>query len=105
MYLRPLLGKDDRENNSAHSWLVHVFTRPGSKPEVSALPSQVCSTLKSGHRPAGPACPHRAIQNRLNKTPVKSLVWKKPQVGFFFSKTEDLASEPCPPARSASPQG
>src|SRR5713226_7388947 len=30
-YLRPLLGEDDRENNSAHSWLVHVFTQPGSK--------------------------------------------------------------------------
>ena len=50
-----------------------------SKPEVSALPSQVCSTLKSGHRPAGPACPHRAIRNRLNKTPVKSLAWKQPE--------------------------
>src|SRR6267142_1139999 len=28
--LRPLLREDDRENNSAHSWLVHVFTQPGS---------------------------------------------------------------------------
>src|SRR6266403_4952388 len=32
--LRPLLREDDRENNSAHSWLVHVFTQPGSKAEV-----------------------------------------------------------------------
>ncbi len=64
-----------------HEMLVDVAI--GSKPEVSALPSQVCSTLKSGHRPAGPACPHRAIRNRLNKTPVKSLAWKQPQVGFF----------------------
>jgi len=31
--LRPLLREDDRENNSAHSWLVHVFTQPGSKSE------------------------------------------------------------------------
>src|SRR6266478_5921866 len=31
--LRPPLREDDRENNSAHSWLVHVFTQPGSKPE------------------------------------------------------------------------
>jgi hypothetical protein len=31
--LRPLLREDDRENNSAHSWLVHVFTQPGSKAE------------------------------------------------------------------------
>jgi hypothetical protein len=28
--LRPLLREDDRENNSAHSWLVLVFTQPGS---------------------------------------------------------------------------
>ena len=25
--LRPLLGQDDRENNSAHFWLVYVFTQ------------------------------------------------------------------------------
>src|SRR6266849_5925927 len=31
--LRPLLRDDDRENNSAHSWLVHVFTQPESKAE------------------------------------------------------------------------
>src|SRR5882724_11619182 len=34
-YLRPPLGEDDRENNSAHSWLVHVFTQPGSKAKYS----------------------------------------------------------------------
>src|SRR5258708_36267107 len=28
--LRPPLREDDRENNSAHSWLVHGFTQPGS---------------------------------------------------------------------------
>jgi hypothetical protein len=28
--LRLLLGEDDRENNSAHFWRVHVFTQPGS---------------------------------------------------------------------------
>ena len=43
--LRLLLREDDRENNSAHSWLVHVFTQPGSKADLnrdgsmSALPS------------------------------------------------------------------
>src|SRR5260370_5479229 len=31
--LRPLPKEDDRENNSAHSWLGHVFTQPGSKSE------------------------------------------------------------------------
>jgi hypothetical protein len=28
--LRLLLGEDDRENNSALFWRVHVFTQPGS---------------------------------------------------------------------------
>src|SRR5258705_13887582 len=37
-YLRPLLGEDDRENNSAHSWLAHVFTQPGSKGDVRWCP-------------------------------------------------------------------
>ena len=35
--LRLLLREDDRENNSAHSWLVHVFTQPGSKAEKLRL--------------------------------------------------------------------
>src|SRR5213075_2545208 len=34
--LRPPLREDDRENNSAHSWLVHVFTQPGSKAALTA---------------------------------------------------------------------
>src|SRR5882757_4132446 len=38
--LRPPLREDDRENNSAHSWLVHVFTQPGSKPEK--LHASIC---------------------------------------------------------------
>src|SRR5258708_8023526 len=33
--LRPLLREDDRENNSAHSWLLHVFTQPGQKAKYS----------------------------------------------------------------------
>src|SRR6202790_4252211 len=36
--LRPLLREDDRENNSAHSWVVHVFTQPGSKATVLRCP-------------------------------------------------------------------
>ena len=37
--LRPLLREDDRENNSAHSWLVHVFTRLyTARNVISALP-------------------------------------------------------------------
>src|SRR5467141_416430 len=34
--LRPLLREDNRENNSAHSWLVHVFTQPGSDSDLGA---------------------------------------------------------------------
>src|SRR5258707_14095996 len=58
--LRPPLREDDRENNSAHSWLVHVFTQPGSKTEVAPLDRQVRSTLKSRHRQVTPACPESA---------------------------------------------
>src|SRR5258708_4716325 len=58
--LRPLLREDDRENNSAHSWLVHVFTQPGSDSDIAALLRDVCSALKSGHRQAVPARPKSA---------------------------------------------
>src|SRR5713226_7869195 len=34
--LRPPLREDDRENNSAHSWLVHVFTQPGPRGSAAA---------------------------------------------------------------------
>ena len=40
-YLRPPLGEDDRENNSAHSWLVHVFTQPGSFATEMGCPRDV----------------------------------------------------------------
>jgi hypothetical protein len=43
--LRPLLREDDRENNSAHSWLVHVFTQPGSFATEMGLPCHVRFTL------------------------------------------------------------
>src|SRR5260370_32573113 len=45
--LRPLLREDDRENNYAHFWRVHVFTQPGSTAEVAPLKRHVRSTLKS----------------------------------------------------------
>src|SRR6266852_8441426 len=47
--LRPPLREDDRENNSAHSWLVHVFTQPGSEAEVLASQSDVSFGLHSRH--------------------------------------------------------
>ncbi len=34
--LRPLLREDDRENNSAHSWLLHVFTQPGPEADIGS---------------------------------------------------------------------
>src|SRR5260370_13032370 len=47
--LRPLLREDDRENNSAHSWLVHVFTQPGSKPEKLAMSTCFPLYPETGH--------------------------------------------------------
>jgi hypothetical protein len=48
-YLRPPLGEDDRENNSAHSWLVHVFTQPGSNCDKQACRWRVRSSLNIRH--------------------------------------------------------
>src|SRR2546430_7665773 len=52
--LRPPLREDDRENNSAHSWLVHVFTQPGSLAEAATSLRHVRSTPRKqtqfGHR-------------------------------------------------------
>jgi len=50
-YLRTLLGEDDRENNSAHSRLVHVFTQPGSKTEIAPRNSDFRSSINSRHSP------------------------------------------------------
>src|SRR5260370_33221366 len=58
--LRLLLREDDRENNSAHSWLVHVFTQPGSKTEVSALPLHFRFTPQSRHQLSPLRGPFRA---------------------------------------------
>src|ERR1700676_4713362 len=41
--LRPLLREDDRENNSAHSWVVHVFTQPVSIATEMGCPRYVRS--------------------------------------------------------------
>jgi hypothetical protein len=63
--LRPPLREDDRENNSAYSWLVHVFTQPGSKAEVAAFPNQVRCSLNNGHIPrrAARLCQQRTFTN------------------------------------------
>src|SRR6266403_424254 len=55
--LRPLLREDDRENNSAHSWLVHVFTQPGSSTDFTSLKCDVCCSPESrrGSVPQGQA--------------------------------------------------
>jgi hypothetical protein len=68
-YLRQLLGEDDRENNSAHSWLVHVFTQPGSKAEVAAFPELVrCSPNngRSSRRAARLLCAMNRLMHRSN---------------------------------------
>src|SRR5467141_1065983 len=59
-YLRPLLGEDDRENNSAHSWLVHVFTQPGSIATFWPCANHFRSCPTSGRFGAAPACLKRA---------------------------------------------
>src|SRR5258705_5620089 len=48
--LRPLLGEDDRENNSTHSRLVHVFTQPGAIATKTLRPRYVCSPADSDRR-------------------------------------------------------
>jgi hypothetical protein len=83
--LRPLLREDDRENNSAHSWLVHVFTQPGSLADMTGWlrklqqgrmsvvgpDSDICvflndvrSTPTNGSRAARTARPFRAKRRR-----------------------------------------
>src|SRR6476660_6392428 len=58
--LRPLLREDDRENNSAHSWLLHVFTQPGSKAALTGPKSDFRSTPESGLKTDISPCPFRA---------------------------------------------
>src|SRR5258707_13250816 len=58
--LRPPLREDDRENNSAHSWLVHVFTQPGSKGEIltrsRCFPLYPRKRTHVGHRAMSEKC-------------------------------------------------
>src|SRR5258706_2307388 len=63
--LRPLLREDDRENNSAHSWLVHVFTQPGSSTDFTSLKCDVRWSPESrrGSVPQGQA-------NWVNSSPL-----------------------------------
>src|SRR6266446_2537677 len=58
--LRPLLREDDRENDSAHSWLVHVFTQPGSKAALTAPKTDFRYTPESGLKTDIAPCPFRA---------------------------------------------
>src|SRR2546430_9896533 len=55
--LRPLLGQDDRENNSAHSWLVNVFTQPGSLTDLAAPKFGFRSSPESGLKSDIEPCP------------------------------------------------
>src|SRR5713101_8140186 len=58
--LRPLLREDDRENNSAHSWLVHVFTQPWSKPDLPPLDRDVRFAALNGLKSDIAPCPESA---------------------------------------------
>src|SRR6266699_2319907 len=52
--------EEKRENNSAHSLLVHVFTQPGSKAALTAPKSNFRFTPKSGPRSDIAPCPKSA---------------------------------------------
>src|SRR5437667_1036540 len=67
--LRPLLREDDRENNSAHSWLVHVFTQPGSKPEKTSMRAHVFRFApESGHRETQRPSPFCATSGLMHRS-------------------------------------
>src|SRR5216683_4542074 len=66
--LRPLLREDDRENNSAHSWLVHVFTQPGSFASFLASADGFRSSLGSGHRHGRSACLKSATSGLMHRS-------------------------------------
>src|SRR6266403_4642677 len=69
--LRPLLREDDRENNSAHSWLVHVFTQRGSKAALTAPKSNFRFTPESGLNSDIAPCP--AANNGHRKSDLAGL--------------------------------
>src|SRR6478672_8580257 len=66
--LRPLLREDDRENNSAHSWLLHVFTQPGSKAALTGPKSDFRSTPESGLKSDIEPCPFRAKPRLMHRS-------------------------------------
>src|SRR5258705_9537675 len=68
--LRPLLREDDRENNSAHSWLVHVFTQPGSKTDFDTRNHQVRFAPQERTSSVAPSPPVSAIsRSRRHELP------------------------------------
>jgi len=58
--LRPLLGEDDRENNSARSRLGLIFTQPGSRADLTGPQSDFRFTPESGLKSDIRPCPFRA---------------------------------------------
>jgi hypothetical protein len=87
-YLRPLLREDDRENNSAHSWLVHVFTQPGhSRPNwavcaMSGLPpiaTELRTSLEVRFVPSSDIRTHADENERSSQTT------RRPSMSSFFN--------------------
>jgi hypothetical protein len=92
--LRPLLREDDRENNSAHSRLVHVFTQPGSIATKTLRPRYVCSPADSdrrAHMARGPKSANSGNQNvgrgRLSSMPLQSF----PSIRLRYRASEVFA--------------
>src|SRR5258706_14990262 len=80
--LRLLLREDDRENNSAHSWLVHVFTQPGSKGDLTAPKSKFRSTTESGLKSDITPGPVRATSRRQVRSQERLCPVKQNESGF-----------------------
>src|ERR1035437_10624621 len=74
---QPLSGEDNRENNSAHSWLMHVFTQPRSKADKpSRAKIDLCPLWSnSGQTQRRLDCPLSAISRLMHcsKQPLYSI--------------------------------
>jgi hypothetical protein len=69
--LRPLLREDDRENNSAHSWLLHVFTQPGSIASFRGCANDFRTTPINRHSQSPSACLKGTTSGLTHRSAVK----------------------------------